>query len=117
MPIKGLFMLLPISLAPIGQGHLDSPTHNPDTGVCHHHVQPAESPLCRFDHSRPGLFEGYVMMQKDRRAAGAADLIHNQLTARVIEVLTSILAPSRARVTAHSAPIPDAPPVTIATLF
>ena len=34
-------------------------------------------------------------MQKDRRAAGAADLIHNQLTARVIEVLTSILAPSR----------------------
>ena len=56
-------------------------------------------------------------MQKDRQAAGAADLIHNQLTARVIEVLTSILAPSRARVTAHSAPIPDAPPVTIATLF
>jgi hypothetical protein len=71
---------------PIGQGHLDSPAHDPDTGIRHHYVQTAKLPLGRFDHSRPAFFESYVLMQKDRRAAGAADLVHHRLTARVIEV-------------------------------
>ena len=63
----------------------------------------------------PALFVGYVLMQKDRRAAAAADLVNHQVTARSIEATT--MAPSRASVTAQAAPIPDAPPVTIATLF
>jgi hypothetical protein len=71
---------------PVGEGHLDSLAHDPDTGVRHHHVQTAKLLLGRFDHRRPGFFESYVLMQKDRRAAGAADLVHHRLTARVIEV-------------------------------
>jgi hypothetical protein len=104
--------------AACGQGHLDSPAHDPDTGIRHHHVQTAKLPLGRFYHPGPGFFESYVLMQKDRRAAGAADLLHHRLTARVIEVRHHYLgAFAREGRRAQAAPIPDAPPVTIATLF
>jgi hypothetical protein len=71
---------------PIGQGHLDSLAQDPDPGIGDHHVQTPEATLGGFDHAGPVLLDTYVLMQEDRLAAGASDLVHQGLAAGIVQV-------------------------------
>jgi hypothetical protein len=64
----------------------------------------------------PGLLKRDVSMEEERFAASAADPIHTAWPPLSSRSVTTTLAPSRTSVVAHAAPMPDAPPVTMATL-
>ena len=55
-------------------------------------------------------------MQVARLAAGLGDALDDRLAQRVVDSVISTDAPSRARVSEQASPMPEAPPVTMATL-
>src|SRR5438105_5919244 len=71
---------------PVGQRHLDRPAQDADPGIGHHHVQTSKAPFDGFDYWWPILLDTDVLVQIDRLAPGAADLLHQCLTSGIVQV-------------------------------
>jgi hypothetical protein len=70
--------------------------------------------LGRADHLLPARLVGDVLRQKIAEWPAAVILATTSLPRGSSTSVTTTRAPSRASVSAHAAPMPDAPPVTIA---
>ena len=101
---------------PVGERHLDDAGTDADAGVVDQDVEPLVLPHQCVDDCDPLVFRSDVVVQEVGGAPAALDLGDDVLAGTVLDVGDDDLCPSPASRMAHAHPMPDAPPVTIATL-